>query len=254
MTRLSDSTLSRPLPAASASFLPGVGSRSELGTTSITTSILRRVRRRVATRILGCVVALGASAGGLLVAPNATAEPSKEDPFSHEEQVGLRVGLTLPYKVNFRFDDSPPCDTRNPVDEKKVCPIGAPLALDLALSYALSGTIEPFFWVRLGLAAETQTSTAAATIIGAGLRLYTQSGSRFKIYLQPAIAAELEGPTVAIPGRNWETDFVMQVHLGGQYDFNRHVGAYVSVGPSVAVVRALSLGIEGSLGVQARFP
>lgn len=190
----------------------------------------------------------------VLFTRNAAAQTAKEDPFNHAGQVGLRVGLTLPYKVNFRFDDSPPCDARNAADDKKVCPVGAPLALDLGLSYALSGTLEPFVWMRLGLADETQTGTAATTMIGAGLRLYTQSTSRFKMYLQPAVAAELEGATDTNLAGNWDTDFVMQVHLGGQYDFTRHVGAYVSVGPSVAVMRALSLGIEGSLGVQARFP
>lgn len=192
---------------------------------------------------------------GTLLAGSAAAEESdKQDPYDHNDQFGLRVGLTLPYKVNFRFDDSPPCDSRNPVEDKKVCPVASPVALDLAVSYALTGTIEPFVWVRLGLGDETATSTAASRIVGAGLRLYTQSTSRFKIYLQPAIAGEFEGPTVSIPGRNWETDVVAQVHLGGQYDFTKNVGAYLSLGPSVAFVRALSLGIEGSLGVQARLP
>lgn len=206
--------------------------------------------RGVAPWLAG-VVALGAT---LFASTAAAEETTKEDPLNHDEQFGLRLGLTLPYKVNFRYDDSPPCDTRNPVEEKKVCPVGAPVALDIAGSYALSGTIEPFVWFRLGLADETQTSTAAATIVGAGLRLYTRSAARFKIYLQPALAAEFEGPTVAIPGRNWETDVVAQVHLGGQYDFTRNIGAYVSLGPSVAFVRAMSLGIEGSIGAQARFP
>jgi hypothetical protein len=190
----------------------------------------------------GCAALLGM----VLLAPTAAAEEPKEDPLNHADQFGLRLGLTLPYKVNFRYDDSPPCETRNPVEEKKVCSVGAPIALDIAASYALSGTVEPFVWFRLGLADET--------IVGAGLRLYTRSTARFKIYLQPALAAELEGPTVAVPGRNWETDVVAQVHIGGQYDFTRNIGAYVSLGPSVAFVRAMSLGIEGSLGAQARFP
>lgn len=190
----------------------------------------------------------------VFLAPNAGAESRKEDALNHDGQLGLRLGFTLPYKVNFQFDDSPPCGTRDPLDDEKVCPIASPPALDLALSYALSGTVEPFFWLRFGLAPETKTSTEASTLIGAGLRLYTQNDSRFKIYLQPAVAAELSGATVVLQGRNWETDFVLQAHLGAQYDFSRYVGAYLSLGPSVAVVRALSLGLEGSIGVQARYP
>lgn len=212
----------------------------------------RPVRRtsRLGTALLAALTGLGAT---LLSAP-AAADDGKEDPLNHQEQFGLRLGLTLPFKVNFRYDDSPPCATRNPTEEKKVCPVGAPLALDIAASYALTGSIEPFVWGRIGLGDETETSTSAAAIVGAGLRLYTRNTARFKIFLQPAVAAEFEGPTVAIPGRNWETDFLAQVHIGGQYDFMRHVGAFVSLGPSVAVVRAMSLGIEGSVGVQARYP
>lgn len=184
----------------------------------------------------------------------ASAEEAKEDPLNHDEQFGLRLGLTLPYKVNFRYEDSPPCGTQNPIDEKNVCPVASPVALDLAASYALSGTVEPFVWLRLGLADETETYTEAATIVGAGLRLYTRSGARFKIFLQPAVAAQFEGPTVVVSRRNWETDVLLQVHIGGQYDFTKNIGAYASLGPSVAFVRAMSLGIEGSIGAQARFP
>lgn len=231
--------------------LPCTPARTQLGSaTPLATSKARPRRDRVGTAFVAALLGLGAS----LVAAPAAADDGKEDPLNHEEQFGLRLGLTLPFKVNFRYDDSPPCATRNPTEEKKVCPVGAPLALDIAASYALTGSIEPFVWGRLGLGDETETSTSAAAIVGAGLRLYTRSTARFKIFLQPAVAAEFEGPTVAIPGRNWETDFLAQVHIGGQYDFTRHVGAFVSLGPSVAVVRAISLGIEGSAGVQARFP
>lgn len=204
-----------------------------------------------AARVL---LAAALALGSLLFGRDAAAQEPPEDPLNHDEQFGLRLGLTLPYKVNFRYDDSPPCGSRNPIEEKKVCPVGAPLALDIAASYALSGTVEPFVWFRFGLAEETKTYTEAATIIGAGLRLYTRSTARLKIYLQPALAGEFEGPSVAQPGRNWETDVVAQVHIGGQYDFTRNIGAYVSLGPSVAFVRAMSLAIEGSIGAQARFP
>ncbi len=223
------------------------------GTRPPSTQVHPHPRAR-ASRGVGALLVWAAALCVALFAPGAVAQEHKEDPLNHDEQFGLRLGLTLPYKVNFRYDDSPPCGTRNPVEEKNVCSVASPLALDIAASYALSGTIEPFVWFRLGLGDVTETSTEAATIVGAGLRLYTRNDARFKIFLQPAIAGQFEGPTVAIPGRNWETDVVAQVHIGGQYDFMRNVGAYLSLGPSVAFVRAMSLGIEGSIGAQARFP
>jgi hypothetical protein len=183
----------------------------------------------------------------------AVAQAASDSGTNHDGQFGLRVGVAVPFKVNFRYNDSPPCDVSSTGEPKNVCPVSSPVALDFALSYGLTDSLEPFVWYRLGLSDEEYTNTKAVSILGAGLRIYTSTNA-FKFFLQPAVAAELEGPILGTLGLNYGTDFIAQLQVGGHFDFMRFVGAYVALGPSVSILRALSLGIEGTLGVQGRFP
>lgn len=200
---------------------------------------------------VGLVVALAWASIVALFAPLALAASNTDT--GHDGQLGLRIGLAIPFKVNFRYADSPPCGISTTGEPKNVCPVSSPAALDFAVSYALTDSLEPFVWYRLGLSDEQDTNTSAASILGAGLRIYT-STSAFKFMLQPAVAAEFEGPILGTLGMNYGTDFIAQLLVGGQFDFMRHLGAFVAAGPSVSFVRALSLGLEGTLGVQGRFP
>lgn len=181
----------------------------------------------------------------------------RPETFGHFGQFGIRAGITFPYKINFRMDDSPPCDdgsvsVTNP--EKKVCPTGTPPALDLALSFGVLDALEPFVWVRLGLGQEKTTHTASTLGFGAGVRIYTMSESRFKVFFEPAAAVLTEGASNPQPGRNYQTDILAHLHVGGHFDFMRHVGASISLGPEASFFRAITVGIAGTIAVQARFP
>lgn len=173
--------------------------------------------------------------------------------YEHGGQLGLRLGLAQSFKAVSRYDDSPPCrsDTGN---EQAVCPVWAPVALDLALSYALLDALEPFVWFRLGLGEEDKTRTAAARYLGAGLRIHLSTEARFKLFFEPSVAIQLEGAAEGAPPAKYSTDVFSRLQFGGQFDINRHFGVYLTVGPSVSFVRAIALGLEGSAGVQARFP
>jgi hypothetical protein len=173
--------------------------------------------------------------------------------FGHGSQFGLRVGMTFPFKVNFRMDDSPPCDNGE-VPEKKVCPVSTPPTLDLALSFAVLDALEPFVWVRLGLGEEKVTHTDAARLFGAGVRIYTMSESRFKLFIEPSAAIELEGSTDAVTSRNYQTDLLAHLNIGGQFDFSRYFGLFVSAGPEATFFRSVSLAVAGTIGVQGRVP
>jgi hypothetical protein len=202
----------------------------------------------------------------------ASAESAKEEPtgsstvdFGHIGQFGVRVDMVAGYRMIFRYDESPFCtapDLNEPyTDQQKVCGHGAPLAMDVAVSFAPLDSIELFGWGRFGLTREDQTDTDAVTAFGAGLRIYTMSEAKLKIFVQPAVGMSFEGGGTnpewqSFPGfkPSYKSDLLFQLAVGPQYDFNRYFGLYASGGLTVGVLRALSANLEGTLGVQGRVP
>jgi hypothetical protein len=141
------------------------------------------------------------------------------------------------------------------MEDRSVCGFGTPPSLDLALSFALLDSIEPFLWLRFGLADQTQTATTARSLFGAGLRIYTMSDSQLKLFFEPAFALRTEGRLPNGPvNANYDTDYVVHLHFGLQFDFSKYFGMYASVGPNVSFARALSTELDASVGIQARFP
>jgi hypothetical protein len=199
-------------------------------------------------------------------APERQADPApEEDRFGHARQFGLRVGLTGGYRVIFRYDKSPFCRTPDPLkvdkDQQKFCGGGAPLALDLALSFGVLDFIEPYAWARFGLAGESATNTTALKAFGVGARIYTMSDSRFKIFVDPAVGMEVEGGGSNPAWRfrdgtlpDYKTDFLFHLGVGPQYDFARQVGVYLNAGLTTGVLRYIHTELELSGGVQVRVP
>ena len=192
-------------------------------------------------------------------------EAAKDEPkvFGHRGQGGLRVGLVGGYRMIFRYDDSPYCRPYDPAESEqpKSCGHTAPLALDFALSYALLDVLEPYLWLRLGLAGEEETDTDPVQILGIGTRLYTSSDSAFKVFLEPAIAYEFEGggdnPDPAAPADydpNYSKDLIFHLGVGPQYDFHENVGAFIDAGVTTGIFRGISSTLEIQLGVQGRYP
>lgn len=197
---------------------------------------------------------------------SAEAAPAKDDAgkddFGHGGQFGLRAGIVLGYRMVLRYDSSPYCGEPNPqkqpADQQKFCGYGAPPAVDLGLSFGLLDFIEPFAWARFGLAADTKSDANPLILVGAGVRLYTMSDALFKIFIEPAVALELEG------GRGsaaWQTnnpkyskDFVLHLAAGPQIDFHKNFGLYVTGGLSMGVVRALASSLDLTIGLQGRLP
>lgn len=192
-------------------------------------------------------------------------EPADER-FGHGLQFGLRAGLTGGYRMVFRYDRSPYCRAPDPVkavkDQQKFCGHGAPLALDVALSFAVLDFAEPYVWARFGLAGEGETNTKALTAFGVGARIYTMSDSKFKIFVEPAIGMEVEGGAgnpswvFADTGQppDYKKDFLVHLGVGPQYDFARAFGIYVHAGITTGVLRYIHTQLELSGGVQVRVP
>jgi hypothetical protein len=200
---------------------------------------------------------------------SSTEEPAggaQSADFGHMGQFGLRVGMVAGYRMIFRYDQSPFCTEPDPAkgdykEQQQFCGHGAPLALDVALSFAPLDSIELFGWGRFGLTREDQTDTDAVTAFGAGLRIYTMSESKLKIFVQPAVGMSFEGGGDEplwqnYPGLDpsYKSDLLFQFAVGPQYDFNRYFGAYASAGLTVGVLRNMSANLEGTLGVQGRVP
>jgi hypothetical protein len=184
------------------------------------------------------------------------------DSFGHGRQLGLRVGLVGGYNMIFRYDQSSLCAPYEPTktikDQKKVCGHTAPLALDLAASFAVLDFIEPYAFVRLGLKGETETSTKPLLVLGVGARIYTMSDSAFKIFIEPALAWELEKGSGAMtaPGYapEYNRDLLFHLAAGPQLDFARYAGVFVDAGLTTGILRSIHSELELQLGLQARFP
>jgi hypothetical protein len=190
------------------------------------------------------------------LAEEADVTSESDSAFGHGGQFALRAALVLGYRMVLRYDDSPFCReydlSKTPGDQPKFCGHGAPLALDLGLSFAPLDFIEPYLWARFGLAEEKETRTAPVVILGAGARIYTMSDSAFKIYVEPAAGVELENGSVT--GSEYKKDFVFHLAAGPQLDVARNVGLFVDGGLTVGILRALHSSLELKAGVQARFP
>lgn len=202
-------------------------------------------------------------------APDAdgkSSETEQSPTYGHGRQFGLRLGIAGGYNMIFRYDRSPFCAKPKPnklaKDQQKFCGHAAPFALDVALSFAPLDSIEPFIWGRFGLSREPDTDTDPVIILGAGARIYTMSDSAFKVFIEPAVGAELEGGGTK---ENWQAsyatykpeynrDIVFHVAAGPQYDFAKNVGIYLDAGLTVGILRSIHTTMELVGGAQARFP
>ena len=182
--------------------------------------------------------------------------------FGHGRQFGLRIGLVGGYNMVFRYDQSPLCSpydaAKSASDQQKFCGHAAPLAIDIAASFAPLDFLEPYVFMRLGLSGETQTDTSPVKILGAGARIYTMSDSAFKIFIEPALACEFEGGagTVKYPGYNpqYKNDLLIHLAAGPQIDVARYVGFFAHAGLTTGILRAIHTQLELQAGIQARFP
>jgi hypothetical protein len=204
----------------------------------------------------------GAAAEPAAPAAGKAADTATDKAFGHRMQFGLRVGLVGGYNMVFRYDQSPLCspyDAAKPLnDQQKFCGHAAPLALDIALSFAPLDFLEPYLFMRLGLSGETQTDTLPIKVIGAGARIYTMSDSAFKIFIEPALAYEFEGGagTVSHPGYDpqYKKDLLIHLAAGPQFDVARYVGFFIDAGLTTGILRGIHTTLELQAGVQARFP
>jgi hypothetical protein len=190
-----------------------------------------------------------------------------DESFGHGMQFGLRAGLAGGYRMVFRYDKSPFCRqpdlSKADKDQQKFCGHVAPLAVDVALSFAIADFAEPYAWARFGLGGEAETNTEALMAFGVGARIYTMSDSKFKIFVEPGLGMEVESGAgnddwVFRDSGNarpdYKTDFLFHLAVGPQYDFAKAFGVYVAAGLTTGVIRYIHTELEIGGGVQLRVP
>jgi hypothetical protein len=192
--------------------------------------------------------------------------PGEAEDYSHFFQFGIRAGLAAGYRMVFRYDSSPWCNKNQVIpgdpdyeevdDRQKFCGFGAPLAVDVGLSFAPLGPIEPYLWGRFGLSGEGNTNTEPVKIIGVGTRIYMSSASSFKVFIEPALAYEFEtgAGNAYYEGFDYKQDLVVHLGVGPQIDFARYVGVYLNGALTVGMLRMIHSSLELQIGAQARFP
>jgi hypothetical protein len=192
-------------------------------------------------------------------------EVGEDDPYRHGRKFGLRAGLVAGYRMIFRYPKTPYCTKPDPTkavdSQQKVCGFGAPLATEVALGFAPLDGLEPYVFGRFGFSGEARTNTQPLQMFGVGARLYTMSDSRFKFFVEPAVAITTEGgagnATWTFDGQfkpSYEDDLVFHVGIGPQFDFARNVGAFLDAGLDVGVLRSINATLLANLGVQVRVP
>jgi hypothetical protein len=194
--------------------------------------------------------------------PDGTPAKEEAPAYGHGRQFGVRGGIVGGYRMIFRYDKSPYCSKPDPKksekDQQKFCGHGAPLATEVALSFAPLDAVEPFVFGRFGLSREKQTDTDAIVVVGLGLRVYTMSDSAFKIFIEPAIASELEGggsdPVWQRNKPDYKKDVLFHLAAGPQYDFAKYVGLYLDAGITTGVLRSIHSNLELHGGLQFRAP
>jgi hypothetical protein len=188
-----------------------------------------------------------------------------DEQYGHGMQFGLRADVVGGYRMVFRYDKSPFCRQPDPAkaykDQQKFCGHGAPFAADVALSFAVFDFAEPFVWARFGFAGEPQTNTNEVMAFGVGARIYTMSDSKLKIFVEPALGAEVEdgaGNAQWVDGQGqkfeYKTDFLFHLSVGPHYDFAKAFGIYLNAGLTTGVLRYIHTQLELGLGAQVRVP
>jgi opacity protein-like surface antigen len=187
---------------------------------------------------------------------------SKDQTFGHAGQLGLRAGIVVGYRMVLRYANSPYCaepkPTTTPTNQQKFCGYGAPLSVDVGLSFGVFDFFEPFAWARFGLGADNHSDTNPLLLVGAGARLYPMSDAAFKIFIEPAVALELEDGQGTAAGQTidpeYKKDLVFHLAAGPQLDVHPNFGLYATGGLTVGVVRALAASLDLNIGLQGRFP
>ena len=177
-------------------------------------------------------------------------ETPPADSMTHENQVGLRLGLGVPFIFAVKYGKGPACDDTRGAEGNEFCRhFGAPM-IDLELSFGVSDTVELGAVARFGLA-DDEAANANPLAFGIGARAFTSPHAMFKGSLGGRFMIDLTYSDVP----EWSSvDIGARGELGLQLDVVRYFGVYAQVGATLMILRALSFAFDATGGIQGRFP
>lgn len=197
--------------------------------------------------VAAAVAALSVGAPALAQSTSALAA-STPVRFDHRYQATLRVGVAEGYRFAIRYHDGPeadPCDG----GDHKFCAGVAPVMLDVALGFGVTGALELEGRFRMGLTADFDDSRPLQA--GLGLRTLTDPDSRLKFTLAAAALLDFTPDRYRAGG---DLDVVVRAEETLQYDVERWFGFYVGAGESFGLLRNFSTVVDLTLGLQFRAP
>jgi len=180
----------------------------------------------------------------------------------HAHQGGVEVGIGWGFRVIKPYGDiwcgSRSHDDSSPNDP--FCTSAIPLYFDIGGSYGITKTVDVVAHFRYGLLKDSISNRRPLTLL-AGIRLWIDSVGSLKFGLGIEAMFDFtkqDGYKQLRPG--YDTPKQDSFDVGGrvygqlQYDFLRYVGLYAQFGGLLGALRWIRLELEGTLGVQARFP
>jgi hypothetical protein len=185
-----------------------------------------------------------AGAGTPAGANGSTATTPARPPWSHRNQLSIRVAGSEGYTLGIRYGDGDTCNAHGDI----FCPQRSPVMVDTALGFGVADTLEIEARFRFGEPGWNQAIPLAA---GVGLRVYGNSESRLKFFFGVAGLADFTARGTA---SQYGTDILVRAEEGIHYDVARYFGFYFQFGETFGVLRAFSLTVDGGLGVQVRLP
>lgn len=177
---------------------------------------------------------------------DVTAPGVEEERLDHRLQVGLRIGAGMPYVFAVKYADGPNCDTGG---ENFCRDFGTPL-LDVELGFGITEKAEISVSGRFGLT-ESDISGSHPIQLGLGIRGYGSPNDPFSIFFGGRLVLDVTSSSVP----DWtDVDFGVRGEFGVQYDLLRYLGFYAQLGASISFIRAFSVTVDLTGGVQVRFP
>lgn len=175
---------------------------------------------------------------------------------SNKGQFGLSAKVSFGYRGIFPYAEDPDyfCGSNGGAGELgDPCQGRSPAGLDLGLEYraldALGLLLEMRFGIERDFGASSSDDGPRQRILAPGVRAYLRDSAGFKFFIGLQFTADLTDYAQA-PGN----DYGVRLTPGVMLDPHRTVGLIAFFGPMVSWSRWLQFGMEGGLGIQARFP